>query len=79
MHLRRVITLKEMKILVRENLEGKIMRMEPINKVTGRPGESKVLICRIYTQDEIDRETSQCMQLGVHTYHRENGRVRQDR
>jgi hypothetical protein len=68
-----------MKILVQENLEGKIIKMEPIKKATGRPGESKVLICKIYTQDELDREISQCMQQGVHTYHRENGRIKQDR
>lgn len=74
-----MITLREMKISVQENLEGKIMTMEPIKKATGRPGESKILICRIYTQDEIDRETNDLMQEGIHTYGRVHNRIRQKR
>jgi len=71
--------MREFKILAQEDIDGRILTMEPIKKATGRPGAIVTLVCRVYTEDEIDRETAQCMQDGVHTYYKEHGRVHQNR
>jgi len=71
--------MREFKILAQEDIDGKILSMEPIKRATGRPGDIVILTCRVYTEEEIDRETSQCMQQGIHTYYKEHGRVHQNR
>lgn len=69
--------MREIKILAQEDTDGKILSMEPVKKATGRPGDIVLMICRVYTEDEIDRETSQLMQDNVHQYHKIHGRVHQ--
>lgn len=71
--------MREIKILAQEDTDGKILSMEPIKKATGRPGAIVMLTARIYTQDEIDRETIGLMQDNIHQYKRVNGAVHQIR
>lgn len=71
--------MKELKVEVEVNSEGKIINMEPVKKATGKTVDIVILTARLYTQDEIDRETKELMQEGIHTYKREHGRVRQMR
>jgi hypothetical protein len=74
-----VITLKEMKVVAALNDENKILCIEPLNKATGKTSETKVLIARLYTQAEIDRETAELMQEGCHVYKRVHSRIKQIR
>jgi hypothetical protein len=72
-----VITLKELKVKVELDDENKVLSMEPVNKVTGKTATTKIMTARLYTRDEIDRETKELMQEGCHVYKRVHSRVRQ--
>jgi hypothetical protein len=74
-----VKALKEIKMSVLISADNKVLLAVPVNKAIGKVTESKVMIARLYTQDEIDKETAEAMQLGCHTYERVNRRVRQNR
>jgi hypothetical protein len=65
--------MRELKMLVHEDINGKIISMMPVKPATDRPGNTVTLVCRVYTQDEIDRETSELMQEGTHTYYKKHG------
>lgn len=69
--------MREFKILAQIDIDGRILNMEPIKKATGRPGDIVTMVCRVYTEDEIDRETSQLMQDNTHTYYKKCGRTHQ--
>jgi hypothetical protein len=71
--------LKELKVRAELNNENKIVSMEPVKKATGKTADIVILTARLYTEDEIDRETNELMQEGIHTYHKEHGRVKQTR
>lgn len=71
--------MREIKMLVQEDTDGKILTMMPVKPATGSPGDTVTLICRIYTQNEIDRETERLMQDNIHTYTKVQGRVHQIR
>jgi uncharacterized membrane protein YkoI len=68
-----------MKVKVNLNDEDRVINMEPLNKATGKTAETKVMTARLLTQAEIDRETKELMQEGIHTYRREHGRVKQNK
>jgi predicted nucleotide-binding protein (sugar kinase/HSP70/actin superfamily) len=74
-----VKALKEMKVNVAINTEGNVLLIVPAKKATGKLAETKVMIARLYTLDEIDKETAEAMQQGCHTYERVNRRIRQKR
>ena len=59
--------------------DNKVLLAVPVNKAVGTVTETKIMIARLLTQDEIDRETRETMQQGCHTYERVNRRVRQKR
>jgi hypothetical protein len=69
--------LKEIKVFVNLNDDNKVLTIEPVNKATGKTADMKVMTARLLTQSEIDRETEELMQEGIHTYRREHGRVKQ--
>jgi hypothetical protein len=69
--------LKELKVRAELNNENKIVSMEPVKKAIGKTADIVILIARLYTPDEIDRETRELMQDNVHTYKREHGRIHQ--
>lgn len=71
--------MKELKVIAYLNTDNLILGVEPVKKATQSICHTEEMTMRLYTPDEIDRETAQCMQDGVHTYHREHGRVKQDR
>ena len=68
-----------MKAKVNLNDENKVLTIEPLNKATGKTAETKILTIRLFTQNEIDRETDELMQEGIHTYRREHGRIKQNK
>jgi hypothetical protein len=68
-----------MKVHVSLGVEGNVLIMVPMNKAIGHLSETKIMIARLYTQDEIDRETREAMQDGVRIYERVNRRVRQSK
>jgi hypothetical protein len=72
-----VITLKELKVRAELNNENKIVSMEPVKKAIGKTADIVILTARLYTEEEIDRETRELMQDNVHTYTRVHSRVRQ--
>lgn len=72
--------MREFNVRVGLNNEDKAIKIEPSKMPTDtKIVETENMVVRLYHQGEIDRETAQCMQQDVHTYHREHGRIRQDR
>lgn len=71
--------MKELKVVIGLNNENQILYIEPVNKVTGKEVEVKRMVARLLTQDDIDREISETMQLGCRTYGRVNRRIRERR
>jgi hypothetical protein len=68
-----VITLKELKVRAELNNENKIVSIEPVKKAIVKTADIVILTARLYTEDEIDRETSELMQEGTHTYYKKHG------
>ena len=71
--------MKEVKMYVMLSADNKVLLAVPVNKAVGTVAETKIMIARLFTQEEIDRETREAMQQGCHTYERVNRRVRQKR
>jgi len=71
--------LKEVKMYVMLSTDNKVLLAVPINKAIGTVAETKIMIARLLTQDEINRETAEAMQQGCHTYEKVKRRVRQKR
>jgi hypothetical protein len=74
-----VRALKEIKLYVSLSADNKVLLAVPVNKAIGTVAETKIMIARLYTQDEIDKETAEAMQDGCRVYKRVNRRVRQKR
>jgi hypothetical protein len=72
-----VKALKEVKMCVLLSSDNKVLLAVPVNKAIGKVAESKVMIARLLTQEEVDREAAEAMQLGCNTYERVNRRIRQ--
>jgi hypothetical protein len=72
-----VKALKEMKVHVAINTEGNVLFIVPTTKAVGKLAETKIMTARLYTQEEIDREYEEAMQLGCRRYKRFNRRVRE--
>lgn len=72
--------MKEIKVKVTRNNENKVLSIEPLNKATGKEVDTEIMIARLLSEDDIDRElktTGRLMQEGINTYHKVHGRIRQ--
>ena len=62
--------------------DNKVLLAVPVTKAIGTVTETKIMIARLYTQEEIDREAAETMRImqdGCHTYERVRQRIRQKR
>jgi DNA topoisomerase VI subunit B len=73
------MALKEMKVQVSISTDGNVLLMVPVNKAVGKLSETKIMIARLFTQDEIDKEAKEAMQQGCRTYKRYKSRIRETR
>lgn len=64
----------ELKVRVGENEEGKVTYIEPVNKAKGKTVESKVLLARLLTPEDEDREYKELMEEG-RMYRRKGRRI----
>ena len=71
--------LKELKMYISLSADNKVLLAVPVTKAIGTVAETKIMIARLLTQDEINRETAEAMQQGCRQYERKNRRVRQKR
>lgn len=69
--------LKELKMYISLSADNKVLLAVPVTKAIGTVAETKIMTARLFTQDEIDRETVEVMQQGCRQYERKNRRVRQ--
>ena len=69
--------MKEVKMYVSVSADNKVLVAVPVNKAIGTVAETKIMTARLFTQEEIDRETAEAMQQGCRQYERKNRRVRQ--
>jgi hypothetical protein len=72
-----VRALKELKMYISLSADNKVLLAVPVTKAIGTVAETKIMIARLLTQDEINRETAEAMQQGCRQYERKNRRVRQ--
>lgn len=71
-----------MKMYVSLSADNMVLLAVPVNKAVGTVAKTEIMTARLYTQDEIDRETKQTMQSmqdGCRTYKRVNRRIREIR
>jgi len=68
-----------MKVCVSLNKENNVLLMVPLTKAVGVVEENKIMIARLLTQEEYDREAKEAMQDGCRTYKRVNRRTRETR
>jgi hypothetical protein len=71
-----VAVLKEMQVYVGLNSDNKVLFMEPVKKETGKTVETKIMIARLLTQEDIDREVKECME-DSRVYKRVGRRIRE--
>lgn len=71
--------MKELKVMVGISVDNKIVSIEPKNLIHEKAVDYCIMVARLMTKEEVDREASECMQQGCHTYERVNGRIHQSR
>jgi hypothetical protein len=72
--------MREFKAIIGLGTDNKVVSIEPIRKSeSAKPVDFVKLNVRLFTDEEIDREVSECMQDGCHVYERVNHRVHQKR
>jgi hypothetical protein len=72
--------LKEFKVNVGLDQNGMVVFMNPVKPADGEVVRYTKMTARLYTEQDLRRELSECMQQDCHTYERvDRGRIRQKR
>ena len=71
--------MRELQLYVSLSKDNRVLLAVPVNKAVGTVECTQIMTARLYTQDEVDKETAAAMQDGCHTYDRKHRRIIQKR